>query len=74
MLQWAPKVLRQSALFEYLGQILPLTPSILPPPPETMLYLLSARLASFEYNIEKGGGGVVQKRQQIKGKKTGILN
>ncbi len=39
-----------------------------------MLYLLSARLASFEYNIEKGGGGVVQKRQQIKGKKTGILN
>ncbi len=45
----------------------------LPPLPETISDLLSAILASFVYNIEKGGGGVVQKPQQIKGGKTGIL-
>ncbi len=52
--QWALKVLRHWALFKYLGQFLPLSPSVYPPRPERTLDLLSARLALFVYNIEKG--------------------
>ena len=55
-LQWATKVLRHFAILEYLRPISPLNPTILPPPPQTMLHFMSLELAFFLNNIEKGEG------------------
>lgn len=56
-LQRATKVLRHSYPLGYLGHISPLIPSIFFLSPKTTLDLLSARLALFLYNTEKGERG-----------------
>ena len=53
-LQWATKVWRHFAILEYLRPISPLNPTILPPPPKTMLDFRCLELAFFLNNIEKG--------------------
>ena len=52
-------MLRHFALLVYLRLISPLSSTIQPPPPKTMLDFLSLELASFLCNIEKGEGGGV---------------
>ena len=49
-------MLRHFAPLVYLRLISPLNSTIKPPPPKTMLDLLSLELASFLCNIEKGRG------------------
>lgn len=68
-LQWAPKVLRHFAIFEYFRRISPLNSKILSPSQFSMLDFLFLKLCSFLCNTEKREGNGSQCKQDKKWKK-----